>query len=130
MALEINKKLKRAADYTYAPKVDGKRKGKVILFEYDRITDHEYRKVGKVSPDEAHRWLHGKESFRDSVVTRPSVDQMIEDIAAQLKHEAQIVMDAALYDEEHLERLWHVAKSGSYPNSTSKSNFKLLRPSW
>lgn len=53
MSLQINKRLKRAVDYSF------KDEGRVLCFEFDKPSDEVYRKVGEKTLEEAHKWFQG-----------------------------------------------------------------------
>lgn len=127
--LQINKRLKRAADYTFAPKNEktGKRKGKVILFTFDKPSDETYKKVGEVTPEVAHKWIMGNEDRDEVPATDPTVDEMIEAITERLRKDCEFVINAALHDEDSLKQLYRASKATT---SAGGSNFILVRPCW
>jgi hypothetical protein len=99
MALQINKRLGRAVEYLEED---------VNLFVPDNIGGWVLKAV--VSRPEAHRWFNGLESFDDA--PEPTVDEIIDTVADELKREISVLMDWALDNPEGLKGMYNAVRGG------------------
>lgn len=91
MSVQTNKRLGRTVQYFD----DGSR----TLFQGNEVI------AEGVDVDTAHRWFHGNETIYDPPEIAPTVDDMIDTVAEQMKKDMAFWMDWALADEANLASL-------------------------
>lgn len=108
---QINKKLGRAV--IYSP--DGQW---ASLYTFEPGTDGPIVLIKNVPRGEAHEWFHGQEARGVVPETDPTVDEMIEVVAAKVQAEVEAFMDMVLTDTDSLRYAYRSARC---------KNEKLLR---
>lgn len=120
MDLIKNKRLKRGADYSNPTSIG--------LYDLDDKGEvAQYR--GHVSREAAHIWLHGNEGATSEPGIAPTVDEMIDAVAAQLKAEMVRYMEWALDSEDALRGMYR-ALGSKPPMHIGTGSFRLTRAKW